>query len=79
MEALEAYLVSCLPSGAKYGFSAVKPVGQAQEPFDGARARALIETFAEPLCDHVRFCLFRSSTWCARSDRTCSSCMRSPN
>ena len=54
MEALEAYLVSCLPPDTGYGFFGRTSKTQVPVAFDGARVRTLIEEFATPLADHVR-------------------------
>ena len=53
MNAFESYLVSCLPPNTEYGFGKHSPAGQVPIPFDGAKARTLIEGFATPLADHV--------------------------
>ena len=50
--ALEEYLISTLPSGAKYGFGKVAP-DHSQAPYDGAKVRSLIDAFAEILATHV--------------------------
>ncbi|KIP12147.1 hypothetical protein PHLGIDRAFT_17748 [Phlebiopsis gigantea 11061_1 CR5-6] len=50
--ALEEYLISTLPSGAKYGFGKTAP-DHSQVAYDGAKVRALIDAFAETLATHL--------------------------
>ena len=60
LNTFEEYLVSCLPSGAKYGLG--KVVGQQeQQAFDGAHACALIDAFVHEFTSHVCFILCRTS------------------
>ncbi|TCD67486.1 hypothetical protein EIP91_012347 [Steccherinum ochraceum] len=52
VEKLDAYLVSCLPTGAKYGLgSTVAP--HEQQSYDGAQVRSIIDEFAEDMCTHL--------------------------
>ncbi|THH33342.1 hypothetical protein EUX98_g826 [Antrodiella citrinella] len=52
LEAFESYLVSCLPSGTKYGLGLVaKPHNQ--QTYDGAHVCALIDGFGDALCKHL--------------------------
>ena len=51
--AFEEYLVSTLPSGAKYGFSKTAPQHE-QVAYDGKKVQELIDALAEPLATHVR-------------------------
>jgi len=51
---LEAYLVSCLPSGAKYGLgfgSIAKP--HKQQIYNGIHVCAVIDGFVDDLCKHL--------------------------
>lgn len=50
--AFEAYLVSALPTGAKYGFGKTASAHK-QALYDGDKVRSLIDAFAELLATHV--------------------------
>ena len=52
LEELHNHLVSCIPTGAKYGINSVAEPHE-QQKFDGERVVAIIDGFAEPLCQHV--------------------------
>ena len=52
IEALEEYLVSRLPSGAKYGLGKVSSQ-QEQQAFDGKHALSLIDAFVNEFVAHV--------------------------
>ena len=60
--ALEEYLVSTLPSGAKYGFGKSASTHD-KIAYDGDKVRSLVDAFAEPLATHVSTCFqLRQST-----------------
>lgn len=50
--ALEEYLISTLPSGAKYGFGKTAPT-HSTVVYDGNKVRSLIDAFSEPLATHL--------------------------
>ncbi|KAH8092216.1 hypothetical protein BXZ70DRAFT_464504 [Cristinia sonorae] len=52
LEALDSYLVSCLPTGAPYGLGEVAGEHE-QQKYDGSRVISIIDSFAEPLCKHL--------------------------
>jgi len=52
LDELQDYLVSCLPSGAKYGTGDIaKPHNQ--QTYDGAHVCEVIDGFTEDLCKHL--------------------------
>lgn len=51
--ALQEYLVSCLPTNTAYGFGDKVAPPQEQTVYAGERLRSIIDTFAEPMADHV--------------------------
>ena len=51
--ALHDYLVSCLPSGTTYGFGDKVAQPHEQVLYDGEKVRGLVDTFVEPMVDHV--------------------------
>lgn len=56
LEKLESYLISCLPSGMKYGLGSVAEL-HGQQAYDGAKVCTLIDEFADDLCKHVSLVL----------------------
>ncbi|KAH8092228.1 hypothetical protein BXZ70DRAFT_1010923 [Cristinia sonorae] len=52
IEALQEYLVSCLPSDAPYGHDSFAGTHEQQE-YVGTRVLALIDAFVEDLCKHL--------------------------
>jgi len=54
MRSFEQYLVSCLPSGEKWGYDQVARPHD-QQPYDGERLRALVDAFIEPLTTHITY------------------------
>lgn len=53
IEKLDAYLVSCLGTGATYGLGSTAPPHDRQT-YDGTHVCMLIDGFAEDMCKHVR-------------------------
>ncbi|KAI0076837.1 hypothetical protein K474DRAFT_1662382 [Panus rudis PR-1116 ss-1] len=49
----EQYLMSCLPTGAKYGFNKVVEAHE-QQSYDGEQLRQIIDTFAKDLATHLK-------------------------
>lgn len=52
LEAFEDYLISCLPTGAKYGYGK-RAAAHEQREFNGAHMCSLVDAFAGPLAIHV--------------------------
>lgn len=71
--ALEEYLVSTLPAGAKYGFGKTAPAHE-QVAYDGAKVQELINAFVETLATHVSF-TFGLCFAPLSSHRTCAKLM----
>jgi len=55
VEALKAYLVSCLPAGTSWGYGETVPKdGHSQQVFDADKFRELVDNFVNELSTHLK-------------------------
>ncbi len=53
LQSMHDYLVSCLPSGAAYGYGSVAGEHE-QQSFDGKKLKEIVDGMIENWCKHVR-------------------------